>query len=106
MRAGQLRDLVELQERFLSRAGDGERTEKWVTTNSVWAKIWEMRGKELLLSRELHAEVDVKIWIRYRSDIDRSWRVKFGSRIFDIHGMSNTQGRNQELLMMCKEIIA
>ena len=105
MRAGVLRDRVLLQSHRKFRDPDGGVTDTWEDEEYVWAKVWALRGREYVQSREQHADITIRVIIRYRPDVTPSWRIKFGERILHVVHVIDLQGRRRELELMCREVV-
>lgn len=81
----------------------GERDEVWTDyLSDVSASIEPLRGRELYVAQEHHAEVDTRINIRYRAGIDSTMRVIHESRTYNILAVLDWQTRHVELELMCK----
>ena len=100
MSAGELRHKVELQ--TLSYAattnGDYSKVGSYSELDTVWASIKYSDGKEDETGRDLSKQ-NVKIKVRYRTDLDNINRVLFGSRVFDIESAIDPTGRRQYLIL-------
>lgn len=107
MRTGKLRhDVViqKLQPNSPSQKSTGEPDESWVThLAAVAASVEPLRGRELFAAQEHHSEIEVRIRIRYRSDVTAKMRVSFRSKIYDILAVINPREENVELELMCKQ---
>ena len=75
----------------------------WTTFATVWAEVRSLNGREYWESRQVNSEITGKIKIRYLSGITTKMRIKFGSRIFDIEAILNTEERNREMILLVKE---
>ena len=104
IRSGRLRHRVALQQPTTTRNSTGEPIVTWTTVATVWAEVLDLRGREYIASQEAHSEVGTKITIRYRSDLDLTWRAVFGTRLFDIQQIADLKGHNAILELMCREI--
>ena len=94
MRAGLLRNRIELQEKLETRDPSGGTTREWVTKRTVWAQILPLRGQERFEAQQVEGRTTMKIRIRWYSPLDSTWRAKKGSRIFNIVSVLNiTEGR-------------
>jgi SPP1 family predicted phage head-tail adaptor len=76
----------------------------WRPVEEVWAGINANYGREQESSGRTIALTDLPLTIRYRSDVDKRWRVQFGGRLFDINGILNTLERNERLTLLCQEV--
>ena len=101
--AGKLTKRIILQKSIMTQNTYGEEVPTWETISSVWAQIIELRGKEFWTSKQLNSEITSKLTIRYRTDVDTTVRIMYGSRIFYI--LSIIRDDNTTYLeLMCKEV--
>lgn len=103
MRAGQLRHFVELQAPTISQSSSGSVTASWDTIANVYARIEPLQGKNLEIAKQIHNLADTQITIRYYPNINCEWRVKSGSRIYNIVDPRNSAERNIEIVLTCIE---
>ena len=106
MQAGRLRHQVIIQSRTAAspqRTPSGAPDEAWADLYTVWAAIEPLRGKEFMESQAVNSAVATRIRIRYRSGIDATMRVKFGTTIYSIEAVINLEERNRELQLMCSQ---
>jgi SPP1 family predicted phage head-tail adaptor len=76
----------------------------YATSSTVWASIEPLSGRELFVAQQAQSDVDMKVTIRYYSGLTTRYRVKFGSRYFGIQSIINTNEKNEEMILMCKEV--
>ena len=105
MRAGKLRQRVTIQDKSVSQNTYGEEVITYVDWATVWAAVEPLRGREFLEGRQITAEVSTRIRIRYRSGISPEMRVKFGSKVYDVHSIIHIEEREREIHLMCQEIL-
>lgn len=99
------RHRITIQKRTLSSSGMGaEDAVTWSDRFSAWAENLSVGGKFRVESRKAEQEISCVWRIRYRSGIDQSDRVKWGSRYFRIEYILNPKELNLELKLYCKEI--
>jgi len=104
--AGQLKTRIKLQKPQAAAASAyGEVTPTWVDVGSVWSEVNPQLGREYDLSGKEHEEHTLRVRIRYNSDVRASWRVVIGSRTLEILSAVNTAEANEELILLCKEIV-
>ena len=65
MRAGQLRQRVQIQSASDVRDAHGSITRTWSTIDTVWASVEPLSGKELFEAQQVHARATVRIRMRY-----------------------------------------
>lgn len=84
MRAGELRERIDLQSNTPTRNSFGDEVEQWVTTARVWAKVTATSGNEQINQAAGVVTTVYLITIRARSDVTPGMRVKYGDLAFDI----------------------
>lgn len=80
-----------------------EPIDTYVPIMAIWAAIEPLRGREYFAAMTEHAEVTTRIRIRYRRDVDRTMRVKYGETEFEILHIIHPEFGRKELQLMCKE---
>lgn len=107
MQSGWLRHRITIQDKQITRSNNGEENIAWVDHFSAWASIEPLRGREYLESKQIEADVDVRIRLRHQPDKKPMprMRVEFDSRYFEIVSIVNVKEKGAELNLMCKELI-
>lgn len=106
VRIGTLRHRIRLQENKLEavdRDLSGGKVDNWTDVVTVWGEVQELSGREFLASRELHAEITARIFIRYRSGLEPlRWRAVHDTtgRTYDIHHIIDRAGRRRTLELL------
>ena len=75
----------------------------WTDLKTVWAAIWPVSANEHLQAMQNTMTITHRIRIRYRSDLSASYRIKYGTRYFNIVSMVNPNERGEWLDIMAKE---
>lgn len=75
MKSGRLRYRVILQRRVDSQQLSGQVVHTYADVAEVGADIMPGRGREYFAAAQIVAEAPAEIKIRYRQDIDETWRV-------------------------------
>lgn len=106
---GRLRVSVEIQQAAVTRGGTGEELLTWATvvTRRAAMRVRTATEKELG-GVQTAGVVRHEIRVRYESalsDMTPKWRLKIGTRIFDIEAVINMSNRNRELLITAIERI-
>ncbi|EML3182073.1 phage head closure protein [Pseudomonas aeruginosa] len=104
MNAGRLRHPLNLQRvEVVQDPATGEVIEDWVTVSREWASIEGVSGREFLAASAEQAETTYRITIRFRDDLDATWRLVSGATIYGIEAILPG---NQPvwLVLMCKTI--
>lgn len=103
-RIGKLRHNVELQSSTSTVDTYGQKTKTWHPYAIVWAEIVPLAGRELEHAKQVSAETNHRIRIRYRSDVAAVDRVKWDNRIFEITAVLDADHRKTELTLMASEV--
>jgi len=103
MRAGELRHRITLQKPSHSRDDFKEMDTSHSDVATVRAAIEWQSGRRYVEAAQVNAEVQGIIRIRYRSDVESDWRIKYGDRYIIILSIANVRERNEELVLWCKE---
>lgn len=105
MRSGKLRHSIIIQQATESFNGNSELVSTWSTFATIWASIEPLVGREYYAARQVNAETTGKIRIRYLAALTTKMRISFGTRIFDIKGISNIEERNEEMVLYYSEVV-
>lgn len=111
MRAGALRNLIAIQQSTLTDDGLGNATTTWADVtglSAVNAEITTMRATESVENMQQRMRVWYEIRIRFTETVIKaSWRVKYGTRYFNILGVYNPDNfKKLSLVLSCEEIFA
>jgi SPP1 family predicted phage head-tail adaptor len=102
-RAGEYRNRIKLRKPVHTLNSFLESITTYITVATVWAAIdWES-GRRFESAKQLNAETQGVIRIRYRTDIRPDWRIQYGNRCIEILSIANLKERDAELVMNCKE---
>jgi len=107
MRIGDLRDRITFQTATQARDSFGSVTETWADTVTVWANVKALKyatGLESVVSTQGRETVtpSYTVTIRYRTDIDETQRIVWGSKILDIRRVIDPDGRRESLELFCE----
>lgn len=103
MNAGKLRHRVTLQSNSPTVADSGARSDSWSDEATVWAAAENAGGGESLQEDQVQATLGMVWRIRYYSGVKAGWRVKFGTRYFDVNHVEDVNERNIEMRLHCTE---
>ena len=114
MRAGRLRHRLVLQSKVdpestspVSRDAYGGVTVAYTNEATVWGAIEPLSGRELFAQQQIQAEARVRIVLRYRSDIDETWRIKDGDGLYyNVLDVMNENSRDRQLILLCRQGIS
>jgi len=105
MRSGQLRHKIILQSKNVTRDAYGAETVTWGTEKEAWGSIEPLTSREYFQAQQMQSDVTHKIRMRYLVGLRPDWRIKFGTRIFDIKSVINPEERNIEWTLLAKEFL-
>lgn len=77
--------------------------ESWQDVATVWAAVEPLSGREYFAAEQTQARVNTRITIRYRAGIMPTMRVVWGAKLYNIRAVIDTEGRHEELQLMCEE---
>lgn len=114
MRSGPLRHRVTIQRRIESQDATGAVIWTWFDHATVWAAIEPLMGREYFAAAEVQSEVEVRIRMRYRSDMNETMRIRHGDDIgspsifslYEILTITAPREEHRETILMCKRIVA
>lgn len=106
--SGKYRHIVTFQRLKETQNSYGETSvnlnENWEDAFTARVGIFPISGREALTEDVRQGEISHRIVLRYIKGVDSKMRIKFGSRFFEIISPPvNTQEKNHELLLFCKE---
>lgn len=85
---GQLRHRLEIQRMGSLVDTQGEVIgEGWTTVSKVWGKVDPLSAKELQAAQGIQSQVVARVTIRYRTDIDHSFRLLHRGQVYNIAGI-------------------
>ena len=105
VRAGVLRHRVTIQTPATDQDTWGQPIEGWsdVVTN-LPAEVRDIRGREFWQQQQAPGgDVNTRVRIRYRTDLERQMRVLHLGRALEIEAIIDPDGRMTELHLMCRE---
>lgn len=93
---------ITLQRQLPGQDGLGEVNGAWVDVQDVFAQAQPLRGRELFNAAQMQASVDVRFVVRWRDDIDATWRVLWRGVAHEITAPPiDVDGQQQWLELMC-----
>ncbi len=108
LRAGELRHLVELQEKKELDGRDeyGKQAYQWVTRAQAWCKIEQLSANERVVANQQHSEATHKLTTRYSKAVQptTTWRIKHNGRQLFIAAINNNNELNEEWQFICGEL--
>jgi SPP1 family predicted phage head-tail adaptor len=105
MKIGILRHRVTIQEKIVADDELKQQSETWTDIATVWASVEPLSGREYFASKQVNADISVKITMRCRKDITPDMRVVFNEVVYEILSVINPEERNISLILMCREAV-
>lgn len=105
--SGKLEHRVQLQRNTVTQnQTTGEMVTAWATVATVWADMHYQSVREFVAAGAEQSEVRGYAMIRYRSDVDASWRVLHRGKWFAILGAmpDNETGREHLTLALAEGV--
>lgn len=103
---GRLRSLVEVEEQVSTVLSTGETTESWQRVAYAYASISAIGVPERIQADAVESRLSHRIIMRYDAGLglNTRHRLKLGTRIFNIHSVSNRFERNHYYDVMAEEV--
>ena len=105
MNAGRLDKRISIERHEVGQDDEtGEVIDRWIPTYSVWAAIEPLQGREFIAAMSVHAELTIRIRLRYLPGIVPTMRVVYQGRVFSLTAVINVREENVELQLMALEM--
>lgn len=101
MRAGKLRYPVAIEKPIDVQDQYGGMIRSWVEVSREWVDIESISGSEFIAAQALQAQTIYKINLRFRADLQASWRIREGATLYDITAIL-PDSRRRRMELMCK----
>ena len=102
IKAGDLRHPVQLYQP--QSAKDSRRTTSWVPKARVYAAKSDVSGREFFQAHAVNAEDIVTFTIRWRDDIDTTWRLKHGAQEYNILEVNHLGYMRDYIRLKCRRV--
>lgn len=93
IRAGKLRDQVEIQQAIEVKDGQGGRSTTWSTIETVWAHVRHAREMEKFNAGRLGSVITHVITMRWTPNITEDRQLLFGARELQVVSVNNVDER-------------
>ena len=100
----EMRTRIQLQERSIGSDAAGSQRPVYSTVAEVWAKWTNVHGNEVWQSKAAQAVQPATVLIRYRADIDNTWRVLKGGQAFEVVSLDDIQDRHQYIELKVQSV--
>jgi SPP1 family predicted phage head-tail adaptor len=102
MKSGDLRHPVDLLKPVTGT--DSRRTTSYVKQATVYAAKSDVSGREFFQAHAVNAEDIVTFTIRWRDDIDTTWRVQHGSDVYNVLEVNHLGYMLDYLRLKCRNV--
>lgn len=103
---GKMRHRVALQSATNTTDAGGGLAQVWETITHIYASIEPKNGSESYRQGQIQDKTTHEITMRYRANISTKYRIKYGTRLFNINHIKNIDERDRFLLLTCEEGVA
>ena len=76
MQAGRLRHRVTIMNFVSVRDATGQPIEEWQEGKTIWAEVLGISGREQMQSGAETAQATIRVWMRFRRDVNAASRLK------------------------------
>ncbi len=104
IKAGDLRQVVTLIRPDTTVGEHNRRITKWTDVATVPAAKSDVSGREFFQAHAVNAEDIVTFTIRWRDDIDETWRVKHGTTIYGVLEVNHLGYMRDYLRLKCRNV--
>ena len=103
--AGRLRHHIFFVKPSTQQDDGGGSTRSYTVVGDAWANVDAASAGEVFQAAQTKTWVTHSIECRYR-EIDPSWMIQFGTRMFAIHGSRIIDERKRLMVLPCEEMAA
>ncbi len=103
---GQLNRKVDLYKIVKESTPTGGFTQSWVKVTTLWAKIKNASGTELLRADKLGATAYSDFTIRYRSNIDETMKLVYRGTDYQIRHINNVEEADKWMIVKAERGVA
>lgn len=104
IKAGDLRQSVTLVRPDTTVGEHQRRTTEWVNAATVPAAKSDVSGREFFEAHAVNAEDIVTFTIRWRDDVDTTWRVRHGSDTYGILEVNHLGYMRDFMRLKCRVV--
>ena len=97
MRAGLLRERIDLLRPVTTIGDEWGQATNWQTEYTGWAEVTPVAGAEKASTTAVQASVGYDIRIRFAPDVASDWRIVWRGRLLDIVSVFDPTRRGREL---------
>ena len=104
IKSGDLRHPVKLLKPVTTIGEHNRRSTQYVEQTTVYAAKSDVSGREFYQAHAVNAEDIVTFTIRWRDDIDTTWRVQHGADTFNILEVNHLGYMRDYIRLKCRNI--
>ena len=104
IKAGDLKHPIQLQKPVTTRNEKGRAITVWEDVVTVYAGKADVSGREFYVAQAYHAEDVVTFTIRWRDDIEPTWRVKHHGAAFNILEINHLGYMRDFIRLKCRAV--
>lgn len=105
MTIGGLNRRVEILQFVEERDGFGGVDGRWEIVGRVWARIEPVSGTEFFSAQQINAETVTRVTIRFYAGLTVMHRIRYGDKLFEITGITDTATAHRWTVINCKELV-
>ncbi len=92
----------------ISKTPSGQPVESWTDGKTIWAEVKGISGRELLAAGVERADATIRVWVRFRTDISASSRLKvlngpYKDAVLNVTGPPVPDIKGTRLEILCKQ---
>lgn len=107
MSIGQMRNRIALQSMSESTDEGGGQSTSFSTASTVWARVENNSGNEVVFGDQIEARANYVFKIRYYSSLTPKFRISYNSKLFNIeHIADEFEGRRRYQIISAIEGVA
>ncbi len=100
--SGLLRERITLESRQTTRDAVGGEDVTWRHEDDTWAAIDAISGREANVASQLAAVTSLAVVLRARTDVQATWRVRWGDRVLSVEAVLPS-ARKDRTTLLCSE---
>lgn len=104
IKAGDLRQMITLMKPVSTIGAHNRRTVEWQDAATVPAAMADVSGREFWEAQAYNAEDIVTFTIRWRSDMDATWRVRRGETTYNIVEINRLGYMQDYMRLRCRAV--
>lgn len=106
MKAGDLREVVTVLQREVTRDAMGGEITTWVEFAREYASVVDLNGREYFAAQQAQAEITTQVRMRYVAGVSALMRVeREGGDVLEVVSVVDVNGRQVELKLLCRRFV-